>query len=597
MFAIGYASWMRVRGGRRNTRCGRVTAVLATALATAVTAAAAPARPAPVSRDLRFTTADGVSLQATLTGDDPLGPRPVIVEFSPYGNSSETVAPGPAYNVLLVQIRGTGGSDGRFDALGPRTQADVAEVLGWACHQPWSDGRLGINGFSASAITIYNSLHLSLPCVKAAVLKSGTHELYRDLLYPGGINNILPGTGVLALIGAPALAQGGDRLDRNPGSALDTFRGLFDSGLSDLMHPTLDAWWRERGMRGDVNHLPILMIDGFFDVESRGAFQAYQALRGDGAHLMVIGAHDGVPAGSGGADRETRAWFDRYVRAIPNGIEEQPKVKLWLADGDREDDLAGRFVRYDAADWPVPGTRWTALALAPARSQTAHSLNDGTLSLAMPRTPARQSYPAVPSFPLNTDPPNTAIIGGFGINALTTAFPSLGDMTIAEPLGLSYTTKPLGADVLAAGPASLELRLASTAPETDLWAVISDVSPDGTPHPLTAGRLLTAYPAIDAAKSLKDPTTGAIVQPYGRYDRRRPAKPGHERLYRVELWPVGNRFKRGHRIRLHVVGTSAASLPSGVAIDTVRTGGADGSRLLLPILPVSDLPAALEARR
>ena len=50
--------------------------------------------------------------------------------------------------------------------------------------------------------------------MKTAVLKSGTHELYRDLLYPGGISNLVPGAGVLALIGAPATAQGLDRLGR-----------------------------------------------------------------------------------------------------------------------------------------------------------------------------------------------------------------------------------------------------------------------------------------------------------------------------------------------------------------------------------------------
>ncbi len=49
------------------------------------------------------------------------------------------------------------------------------------------------------------------------MLKSGTYELYRDLLYPGGINNLVPGTGVLALIGAPALAQGLDRAAAQPG--------------------------------------------------------------------------------------------------------------------------------------------------------------------------------------------------------------------------------------------------------------------------------------------------------------------------------------------------------------------------------------------
>ena len=85
------------------------------------------------------------------------------------------------------------------------------------------------DGFSASAITIYNSLHLKLPCVKTAVLGSGTYELYRDLLVPGGISNLVPGAGVLALIGAPALAQGagprpGDRPGRDP-------RGMFGAGL------------------------------------------------------------------------------------------------------------------------------------------------------------------------------------------------------------------------------------------------------------------------------------------------------------------------------------------------------------------------------
>ncbi len=157
----------------------------------------------------------------------------------------------------------------------------------WACHQSWSTGRLGLNGFSASAITVYNSLHLKLPCVRTAVLRSGTFELYRDLLWPGGISNFLPGLGVAALIGYPAAQQAPNK---TPVSNLDTAIGLTDTTIgAGLDHPTLDSFWRERGFRGDVNHLPILMLDSFFDVESRGAFQAYQALRGDGAHLLVVG--------------------------------------------------------------------------------------------------------------------------------------------------------------------------------------------------------------------------------------------------------------------------------------------------------------------
>jgi putative CocE/NonD family hydrolase len=558
-----------------------------------VLVACAPARAAEASKDIRFSASDGVSLQTTVTGATPLAPRPVIVEFSPYGRASGTFTPGPDYNFLLVQIRGTGDSDGRFDALGNRTQADVAEVLRWACHQPWSDGRLALNGFSASAITVYNSLHLALPCVRAAVLKSGTFELYRDLLWPGGVQNMAVGLGVLGLISGPAAAQAPSRLPRNPTSSVDTVAGLGDAGTNASNHSTLDAWWRERGFRGDVNHLPILMIDGFFDVESRGAFQAYQALRRNGAHLLVIGAHDGAPHGTDGGARETGAWFDHYVRGVPNGVRRHRRAQLWLADGDREDYLAGKFVRYDGSDWPIPRTRWRSLALDAAPSGSARSLNDGSLTLATPSRVAEQSYPALPSLPSASDPPNTAIVGGYGVNALATAFPLATDMTLAEPLGLSYTTKPFTHDVLSAGPASLELRLSSTAPETGIWAVLSDVSPDGTPHPVASGRLLSSYPGIDRKRSLHDPRTGAIVQPYGVYDHKTPAAPGQERLYRVELWPIGNRFKRGDRLRLHILGTSAASAPGAPAVNTVRVGGRGGSRLLFPVLPGSNLSAAL----
>src|SRR3954470_12239945 len=552
-----------------------------------------PARAAEVSKDIRFTASDGVSLQTTVTGAAPLAPRPVIVEFSPYGRDSGTFTPRPDFNFLLVQIRGTGDSDGRFDALGDRTQADVAEVLRWACGQPWSDGRLGLNGFSASAITVYNSLHRELPCVRTAVLKSGTFELYRDLLVPGGVSNLIPGVGVMGLIGAPAAEQSPDRLQRDPASGVDTVGGLNSAGASALMHPELDAWWQERGFRGDVNHLPILMVDGFFDVESRGAFQAYQELRGDGAHLVVVGAHDGAPAGTDGGVGESRAWFDHYVAGAANGVETHPAVQLWLSDGSRESDLGGKFVRFDGADWPVPGTQWVPLALDPPRSGTPNSINDGTLSLAMPASATQQSYPAATSLPSNSDVPNTAILGPNGVNQLANAFPPLTEMTLSEPTGLSYTTAPLKAPVQAAGPLDLDLRLSTTAPETAIWAVVCDVSPDGVAHPLTVGRLSTSYPNIDPARSLTDSGTGAVVQPYGDYAKSDPATPGAQRLYHVEFWPVGNRFEAGHRIRLDIVGQSTASKPNASAVNTIELGGANGGRLQFPVLPGSDLPAAL----
>jgi hypothetical protein len=549
----------------------------------AALAFAPSARAATATLNARVRMSDGVRLAATVTGRAPLRPRPVIVEFSPYGPGTMTTSDGPAYNYLLVQIRGTGASDGLFDALGPRTQLDVAQTLRWACRQPWSDRRLGLNGFSASAITVYNSLHLKLSCVRTAALRSGTFELYRDLLWPGGVSNFIPGLGVLALIGAPAAGQG---LGKSPVSDLDTAVGLIDAGINGgLEHQTLDSWWRERGFRGDANHhVPTLMLDSFFDVESRGAFQAFQALRRYGAHLLVVGAHDGAPAGTDDGDHAIKLWFDHYLRHVRNRIQRRPRVQLMLADGSRERYAAGHFVRYNAGNWPVPGTRWESLWLSAARSGSGHSLNDGSLVGSRPSSGTLAPYVAMPSVPTMSDVANSGFFGPDGLNQAAGAFPLATETNLAEPLGLTFTTPPLAHDLLSAGPAALDLRLSSTAPETALWAVIADVWPDGSSHPVAAGRLLSAYPNIIRGHSLVD-RQGEVVQPYGDYSSRSDARLLAARTYQIEFWPIGNRFKRGDRIRLVILGASAASLPSLPAVNFVTAGGPDATRLLFPVLP------------
>jgi predicted acyl esterase len=182
------------------------------------------------------------------------------------------------------------------------------------------------------------------------------------------------------------------------------------------------------------------------------------------------------------------------------------------------------------------------------------------------------------------DVANSGVVGPLGLTQAAASVPLLTETGLAEPLALTYTTPPLSQDVLSAGPAALDVRLSSTTTETALWAVISDVWPDGSSHPVAAGRLDSAYPNIVASESLKDPR-GDIVQPYGDYSVKSDARPGTARTYQLEFWPIGNRFEHGHRIRLVILGASATSLPSIPAINSVTAGGPNASRLLLPVLP------------
>ena len=320
-----------------------------------------------------------------------------------------------------------------------------------------------------------------------------------------------------------------------------------------------------------MNHIPVLATVGFFDVESRGAFQGYQALKRDGARLLVLNGHDGAVAGTDGGAKTERRWYDRYLRGVRNGVLRKPRVRLYLADGDREDFSAGKFVRYSGTDWPIPRTHW----------RTLHLGADGSLGLRRSAETATQSYATLPSLPTQSDPANAGIVGSTGANAITTALPILSDMTVAEASGLSWTTAPLDEDVLSAGPAAFDVRLSSTASETGIWAVISDVSPDGTPHPVASGRLLSSFPGVRPRRSLRAKRSGAIVQPYGRYGAKDPAPPGTERTYHVEFWPIGNRFKAGHRLRLTVsgdVGGVGAGRPGGQRRSGRRPGRVAAAR-------------------
>lgn len=579
----------------------RRTLVAVVAAAVALTASVVPAgaeEPAQQTTKLRVVTSDGTDLAASLVTTGAPAARPTVVEFTPYGEAGASFSFGPEYNLLAVQVRGTGDSNGSFDVLGPKSQRDVVDVLQWACAQPWSNGSLALAGFSASAIIVFNSLHAELPCVKAAVLRSGTFELYRDLLVPGGVPNSVPGLAVLLGIGALALAQGPQRLARDPGSSLDVIGGLVGAGLdAGLLNPTLNTFWRERGFRGNANTFPVLLLDGTFDVEPRGDYQAFQAFRDQGipTRLLVTGAHDGAPRGTDFGLAAINQWFDHYVRGIDNGVEDEPRVEVLAAHGSREALAAGDFVRVTGDDWPLPGTTWTALSLSKAKSGGAVSLNDGTLSRKGPDAGSSlQFYPAIATIPNQTDPNTIATVaGGDGgpLNQFAAFVPALTEMNLSNLTGLTYTTAPLQAPITSVGPGTLDIKLASTLPATQIWAVVSDVAPNGASKPMAVGRLNTAFPDVVASKSLY--AGGQLVQPYGDYNTLKPGVPGIARSYHVELWPIANRFETGHRIQLSIVGQSALSFPALPALNTVLIGGGSGSRLMFPTLPGSDLAAAL----
>ncbi len=60
------------------------------------------------------------------------------------------------YNVVSVDMRGTGSSEGVWGAMNPIEQFDIVHIVdGWIPDQPWSDGKVGMVGGSYMAIVQY----------------------------------------------------------------------------------------------------------------------------------------------------------------------------------------------------------------------------------------------------------------------------------------------------------------------------------------------------------------------------------------------------------------------------------------------------------
>ena len=103
---------------------------------------------------------DGCRLAARVWLPEDAGsrPGPAILEAIPYRRSDGTLeGDDPRYvwwaehgfAGVRVDIRGSGDSDGLlYDEYLPQEQHDAVEVIAWIARQPWSNGRVGMIGYS-----------------------------------------------------------------------------------------------------------------------------------------------------------------------------------------------------------------------------------------------------------------------------------------------------------------------------------------------------------------------------------------------------------------------------------------------------------------
>jgi len=460
---------------------------------------------------------DGVTLLADRYEPGGAGRAPVILLRSPYGRRGLfglVYGRGFArhgFQVVIQSCRGGFGSGGLLDPLGDE-HGDGLATLAWLREQPWYGGSFAMFGPSYLGYTQWAVAPYAGAELKAMATQI-TASQFRDAAYVGGafaLESTLSWTtltdamsrrfGGTAALTAPRLTRRAV-LSGRPMAELD----LASAGhrlrfYQDLLahHADPPPYWAKRDFSPSVGEVtaPVTMLGGWYDVFLPWQLQDYLALRRAGRrpHLTIGPWYHVDPRHGRATMTESLAWFRAHLLGDRSGLREQP-VRLYVTG-------AGEWRDYP--DWPVPDMR-------PRRWYLRPGFGLGT-DPPVESAPDRFRYhPAHP----------TPVIGGPVL--LGDSRPRDQRRLEARRDVLVYSSPALAEDVEAIGPVRAEVFVRSSAPCVDVVVRVCDVFPDGRSMNVCEGVRRWCADRLDDV---------------------------HE--VRVELWPIGHRFARGHRIRVHV---------------------------------------------
>lgn len=503
--------------------------------------------------DIGIAMPDGVQLATDVyLPRDRAGPVPAILIRLPYGKTRYwearhwiTLFAQQGYGVVVQDMRGRYKSGGVF-APWPNAAPDGAATLDWIVAQDWSDGGVGTIGCSAlgeSQIVLAARGH---PALKAIVpigaggaigSAGGLYQYFGT--FDGGIPTLASLFGWFVNHGGKtgAAMQGPDTIDYGIALRSLPVRATVSRLRSD---PTDYEWLLDNFenapamaatgyVSGDDRFtVPALLVDGWYDPNVNATLQLAAQMARDGAleHVAIgpgthcdfgqafaAGAVGDVPVDPSAApamDALYLAFMDHHLRAGP--APDWPRYRAYMLGGDRW---------ISTEDWPPRDAVAQQMFLDGAR------LND------MPSvTASKRAFRSDPLDPVPT-------IGGA---ICCTGNPDLRtgplDQRPIETRGdlLIWDSEAVVDQLRLTGPVRARLFVSADVADTDLVVRLTDVAPSGASVTIQEGALRLRYRDGVAQPALMQPGQVYEVQ--------------------VNLRDIAWLLRPGHRLRLHVAGTS-----------------------------------------
>ena len=513
--------------------------------------------------------------------------------------TADTSLTNKGYAVMLLDDRGTGASQGKWDSWGARTQLDYQEVLDWIQRQSWSNRSVATTGGSYMGITSFLIAEADAArvkqhkrrAVKAIWADVPMSDAYRDVTFHGGAvdSGFIPlwlglTTGLSDI---PPSTTASDPTGSAP-TYLDHLRNGWDFAAQKILETTQGQWsaydgpfyrLRSPGDRAGQIRVPVVITGGWWDIFQRGEPRLYEQLTklNGTTKKIFMSAHYHTTSGPAMPDPNLKQkWFDHWLKGARNGVQKTPSVNFYPINGTH-------WEHYPT--WPAPGMRYRPIYLTSEKSGSATSINDGSLSFGKPTQGSGDSAPLLPA-----SSPCSRMTAQWTAGAAQG--PCETDNRTWEASSLTYTSAPLARNTKLTGPIVANLWAELTSKDATLVGVLSEVAPSGDSNQVTAGFLLASQRAIDQRKSNYGPHH-VLIRPWHPFTQQsqKPVTPNDPALYRIEIYPTDAILKKGDRLRLTIgtANTPGTSAPLPDVLNEaggeirVLNGGPYASNVLLPL--------------
>jgi putative CocE/NonD family hydrolase len=471
----------------------------------------------PVNVDLlwgeKIPTQNGVYLNATIYKPIGSDPTPAIFTLTPY--IADTYHPRAyyfaqhGYAFVLVDCRGRGNSEGDFEPF-VNEPNDGHDIVEWLAVQPWCDGSVTMWGGSYGGYDQWMTLKTFPPQLKTIVPVASAHAgvdfpFFKNVFFSYEIQWLMLTSGVSgnsSLFEEQSFWIGKFRemyLNHCPFKELDKIVGNLTTHFQTwIQHPTPDDYWDQMSLDAedyDNIDLPILTITGQYDGDQPGAIHYYQAHMDSSSpardkHYLVIGPWD--HAGTRTPSKE----FGGLKLGEASMLDMNSLHKDWydwtLKDGAQPNFLKKRVAYYviGAEEWKFADTlesisnKSLRLYLQSEKGQANDVFHSGTLNEIAPveSQPDRYVYDPLDIRPEEYEREEIKdylIDQSYSLNLFGN--------------GLVYHSSPFEEDTEVSGFVKLILWIALDVPDTDFWATVSEITPDGKCIRLTEDILRARY--------------------------------------------------------------------------------------------------------